>query len=260
MNWSSGKDSALTLHRLIESGNAPELLLTTIGKEEQRIGMHGLRRELLEAQAESIGIPLKIIELSSSTDHEAYNKLMYHTCKELKEQGFDTAVYGDIFLADLRAYRETQLKEVGIQAEFPLWQNDTTKLINEFVNAGLRSMIVSAAEKHFKKDFLGTLIDEDFVTKLPQSVDPCGENGEFHSFCFDGPIFAKAIDFTKGELVLRHYDDPKQGESSDSQSTDFKKARKQKNETNENEQDSRTQSTASDSKLGFYFLDLLPKQ
>lgn len=208
MNWSSGKDSALTLHRLIQSGKKPELLLTTISKEEQRVGMHGLRRELLEQQAKAIGIPLKIIELSSSTNHEAYNRLMRDAMAELKSQGYDTAIFGDIFLEDLKEYREAQLEKAGIKGEFPLWKEDTRALINEFVNSGLRSVIVSAAEKHFNKDFLGTKIDADFVGKLPEVVDPCGENGEFHSFCYAGPIFENEIRFKKGKRVIKYYDSP----------------------------------------------------
>lgn len=234
LNWSSGKDSALSLYRLIKAGEQPDLLLTTIGKEEQRIGMHGLRRSLLVKQAEAIGIPLKIIELEASLDHEGYNDLMKSTMNELKVKGFDTAVFGDIFLADLKAYRESQLNSVGMKGEFPLWGEDTRALIKEFIANGFSSMIVSAADEHFDKNFLGTVIDEQFLDKLPDAVDPCGENGEFHSFCYDGPIFEKDIPFNKGKKVIKYYDAPKDDKSiSDPRS--------------------------SIARIGFHYLDLLPK-
>lgn len=234
LNWSSGKDSALSLYRLIKAGEQPDLLLTIIGKEEQRIGMHGLRRSLLVKQAEAIGIPLKIIELEASLDHEGYNDLMKSTMNELKVKGFDTAVFGDIFLADLKAYRESQLNSVGMKGEFPLWGEDTRALIKEFIASGFSSMIVSAADEHFDKNFLGTVIDEQFLDKLPDAVDPCGENGEFHSFCYDGPIFEKDIPFNKGKKVIKYYDAPKDDKSiSDPRS--------------------------SIARIGFHYLDLLPK-
>jgi uncharacterized protein (TIGR00290 family) len=240
MNWSSGKDSALTLYRLIKAGKKPELLLTTISKEEQRVGMHGLRRALLEQQAEAIGIPLKIIELSASNDHEAYNKLMTETMDELKAEGFDTAVFGDIFLEDLKAYRESQLAGVGIKGEFPLWKEDTKALIEEFVNSGFSSMIVSAADEHFDKEFLGAEIDEYFMKRLPEGVDPCGENGEFHSFCFKGPIFEKKIAFKKGQTVIKYYDKP------------------MSTERDENTKTPNSQLPSPNSKIAFHYLDLLP--
>ncbi|MAY83471.1 MAG: ATP-binding protein [Flavobacteriales bacterium] len=257
MNWSSGKDSALCLHRLIESGNAPELLLTTISKEEQRIGMHGTRRELLEEQAAAIGIPLQITELSASTDHEAYNKLMYDTCMQLKSEGFDTAVFGDIFLEDLRNYRETQLNEVGINGEFPLWKNDTKTLIKEFVNSGLKSVIVAALQEHFDEDFVGTEIDSSFISKLPEEVDPCGEYGEFHSFCYNGPIFKQEITFERGDKVLKYYNKPKESKS-EIRRPEPVEGRDQKSETLDSNEESRTRSSDSDSRLGFYYLDLIP--
>lgn len=208
MNWSSGKDSAMALHRLIQEGNKPDLLLTTLNKNTQRIGMHGLRREMLERQAKAIGIPLKIIELSESLNHEAYDKLMSNTCLELKSQGFTTAVFGDIFLEDLKAFREKQLKKAGLEAYFPLWKEDTTDLIHEFVNLSFKSCIVSANKKYFGHEFVGSEIDSEFLDKLPTDVDACGENGEFHSFCFDGPIFKKAVPFRRGEKVVRTYPNP----------------------------------------------------
>lgn len=208
MNWSSGKDSAMALHKMIESGQKPELLITTINQETQRIGMHGLRRELLERQAAAIGIPLKIIELSSSLDHEAYNQLMTESCLGLKEEGFSRAVFGDIFLEDLRNYREEQLRSVGLEAIFPLWKEDTSQLIHYFIEKGFKSCIVAAHADHFTEEFVGSEIEDTFLSRIPDAVDPCGENGEFHSFCYDGPIFAHEVEFERAEKVIKTYPNP----------------------------------------------------
>lgn len=198
----------MALNRLIEAGDPPDLLLTTINQQQRRIGMHGLHESLLVRQVEQIGIPYKIVELSESLDHHAYNELMKKVTEELKSEGFDRAAFGDIFLEDLRNYREEQLRKNGIQSIFPLWKEDTRSLIKEFVELGFRSCVLSASKSHFKKDFMGSEIDGDFLDRLPKEVDPCGENGEYHSFCYDGPIFKKRVNFTKGELVVKSYPAP----------------------------------------------------
>ncbi len=214
MNWSSGKDSSMALQQLIEEGRKPDLLLTVINKETQRIGMHGLSRELLLRQAKAIGIPLQIIELSTSTDHAAYEEMMLNTCNDLKARGFTTAVFGDIFLEDLKKHREEQLKKAGLEAYFPLWKRDTTSLIEEFVQKGFRSCIVAAHANYFEEEFVGSEIDGSFLNRLPNEVDPCGENGEFHSFCFDGPIFDEPVPFEKGKKLIRTYPNPNRKEES----------------------------------------------
>lgn len=213
MNWSSGKDSSMALNRLIIAGDKPELLFTIINKETQRIGMHGLSRELLERQAAQIGIPLRIVELSDSIDHNAYNELMTNCCTELKEEGFDRAAFGDIFLEDLRKHREDQLRSVGIEAVFPLWKVDTVALLHEFIDLGFQSTVVAANKKYFDTDFVGSLVNHEFIQNLPAEVDPCGENGEFHTFCFDGPIFKEKVPYQEGERIIKTYPQPNRKKS-----------------------------------------------
>jgi len=219
LNWSSGKDSSLTLHELIKKGSPPDLLFTVINKETQRVGLHGLRRELVERQANAIGIPLRIVELSESLDHEAYNQLMFNECSQLVKEGFSTSIFGDIFLEDLRAYREKELKKVGLQAEFPLWKKDTSKLLQYFIDEGFKACIVAANTQFFDPMQLGCDLDQIFLDNLPEQVDPCGENGEFHSFCYDGPIFEASLSFSQGEKVIKTYPNPSR--TSDSEEIKF---------------------------------------
>ncbi len=216
-NWSSGKDSSLALYQLLNSNEySVEKLLTTISFEEQRVGMHGLRKELLEKQVQSIGLPHQIIELKSSLSHENYNKLMAKTNEELKNQGFTHAAFGDIFLEDLKNYREAQLKLMHIEAVFPLWQRNTKEVIHEFIDLGFRTVIVAASKQYFDKSFVGQELTKDLIDNLPSDVDPCGENGEFHTFTFEGPIFKEKIDFKEGEKVLKTYPNPSRNKDSKS--------------------------------------------
>lgn len=206
-NWSSGKDSAFALYEFTKQQHI-ELLFTTVNAENKRISMHGLHESVLRAQAEAISIPLKVFYLPPSPDMEVYNRLMENELKGLKELGYEQTVYGDIFLEDLKAYREKQLAKVGIQARFPLWKKDTKKLILQFIELGFKSCIVSANAKWFDQNFVGQTITKELIENLPDDVDPCGENGEFHTFCYDGPIFKKKVDFTIGNKVLHEYDQP----------------------------------------------------
>lgn len=216
-NWSSGKDSTLALHHLINSNKySVDKLLSVISFEEQRVGMHGLRKDLLEKQVEAIGIPHKIIELKSSLSHEEYDKLMFETNQLLKEEGFTHAAFGDIFLEDLRNYRESQLTLMSIEAVFPLWERDTKEVIHEFIDLGYKTIIVAASEQYFDKQFVGQEITKELINELPQGVDPCGENGEFHTFCFDGPLFKEKVSFKIGEKVLKT--DPNPSRNKDSKS------------------------------------------
>ena len=209
-NWSSGKDSALALHYLLQNRNyAVEQLITTVNSHYNRVSMHGLRKELLIAQTEAIGITSKIIELPEQPSMDVYENIMQKVTKELKDNHFTHSAFGDIFLEDLRNYRDQQLATQQIQTIYPLWKQNTTELINEFIDLGFKTIIVSANAKYFSSDFVGTIIDKDFINKLPKDVDPCGENGEFHTFCFDGPIFKNPIDFKLGEKVFREYKTPK---------------------------------------------------
>lgn len=210
MNWSGGKDSALCLYKILQTGKYDvSHLLTSVNAVHDRISMHGVRRSLLVAQAEAIGIPLTTIELPEQPDMTAYENAMMDKVNELKSAGSRTAIFGDIFLEDLRKYREEKLKEVGIECTFPLWKMDTKMLVKEFIALGFKSILVCVNEKYLDKSFCGRVIDESFLNDLPENVDPCGENGEFHSFVFEAPIFNKPIPFTKGEIVYKKYDAPK---------------------------------------------------
>jgi len=210
MNWSGGKDSALCLYKALQSRLYDiRYLLTSVNAAHNRISMHGVKRELLEAQANALAIPLQTIELPEQPGMTEYEQNMLQKVNELKTQGCTHAIFGDIFLEDLKVYRENKLKEVGIECAFPLWKIETTELLKEFLALGFKTIIVCVNEKYLDKSFCGRIIDESFLTDLPGNVDPCGENGEFHTYCFDGPIYKEAIAFTKGEIVYRKYEAPK---------------------------------------------------
>lgn len=209
-NWSSGKDSALALYHLLQDKRyTVGELITSLNSHYNRVSMHGLRKELLTAQTNAINIPSSLIELPEMPSMEVYEKKMLDHVSRLKEAGFTHTAFGDIFLEDLRVYRENQLKKKNITAVFPIWKRDTKALLNEFLDLGFKTIIVCANSKYFGKDFVGTVIDKTFIDSLPKGVDPCGENGEFHTFCFDGPIFKNPINFTIGEKVYREYNAPK---------------------------------------------------
>ncbi|KOP38942.1 diphthine--ammonia ligase [Flavobacterium sp. WLB] len=214
-NWSSGKDSALTLYKILQNSEFKiECLLTSVNQQYQRISMHGVRVELLQAQAESIGIPLKIMQVPEMPTMEVYETVMTETLTELKNQGIMYSVFGDIFLEDLRKYREEQLARIGFEGVFPIWKIPSLDLIQEFISLGFKTIVVCVNERYLDKSFVGRIIDQDFINDLPENVDVCGENGEFHTFTFDGPIFSKPIDFEIGEIVYRKYEKPKTQDSS----------------------------------------------
>lgn len=215
-NWSSGKDSALTLYKILQNTDYKiECLLTSVNQQYQRISMHGVRVELLKAQAESIGIPLTILEVQEMPTMEVYEKVMTETLLEMKQNGITHSVFGDIFLEDLRQYRENQLAKIDFTGVFPIWKIPTKDLLQEFISLGFKTIVVCVNEKYLDKSFVGRIIDQDFINDLPENVDVCGENGEFHTFAFDGPIFSKPIDFEIGEIVYRKYEKPKSKETSE---------------------------------------------
>lgn len=237
-NWSSGKDSALALYKILKNPDFKiECLLTSVNQHYKRISMHGVRTELLEAQAKSIGIPLKIMQIPEMPSMEVYEKVMTETLSELKKQGITHSVFGDIFLEDLRKYREDKLATMGLEGVFPIWKVPTKDLIQEFIALGFKTIIVCVNERFLDKSFVGRIIDQQFIEDLPENVDVCGENGEFHTFTFDGPIFQKPIDFEIGEIVYRKYEKPKQESSNTACDT---------NDT-----------SAFD--FGFWYCDLIPK-
>ena len=214
-NWSTGKDSALALYHLLKNPNyTVDELVTTVNSHYNRVSMHGLRKELLLAQTDAIGIPSSLIELPEMPDMATYEQKMLETVSRLKDDGFTHSAFGDIFLEDLRDYREKQLSQQGFEAVFPIWKRNTKELLNEFLDLGFKTIVVCANSKYFTEDFVGTVIDLNFINNLPKEVDPCGENGEFHTFCFDGPIFKNPISFTIGEKVYRVYNNPKNDDDS----------------------------------------------
>jgi uncharacterized protein (TIGR00290 family) len=175
--------------------------------------MHGLRRDLLLKQVMEIDIPSSTIELPEQPDMATYESLMGTTLKSLKDEGFDHAAFGDIFLQDLKTYRERQMAGYGLKTIFPLWQKDSKTLLQEFIDLGFKAILVCVDAKKLDASFAGRIIDERFIADLPNGVDPCGENGEYHTFCFDGPIFKKAIPFQIGERIYREYDAPSGGQT-----------------------------------------------
>lgn len=208
-NWSSGKDSALALYKTLkEEQFEVTSLLTSINKEFQRISMHGVHVSLLEKQAESLGFPLIKMEIPKEPTMEEYREIMDKTMSKVKAQGINHSIFGDIFLEDLRKYREDQLQSIGMTGVFPLWKIDTTHLIHEFLDLGFKTIVTCVNETYLDKSFAGRIIDKDFIKDLPENVDPCGENGEFHTFTFDGPIFKTAIDFKIGEIIKKTYPKP----------------------------------------------------
>ncbi|SFJ18824.1 Dph6-related ATP pyrophosphatase [Olleya namhaensis] len=209
-NWSTGKDSALALYYLLQNDDYTiQQLITTVNTHFNRVTMHGLRLELLTAQTEALNIKSSLIELPEMPSMETYEDIMLKAVTALKDDNFTHSAFGDIYLEDLKVYRENQLATQNIKTVFPLWKRDTTQLITEFLALGFKTIVVCANSKYFDKDFVGTIIDEHFIDNLPEGVDPCGENGEFHTFCFDGPIFKNPIPFTIGEKVYREYNAPK---------------------------------------------------
>jgi uncharacterized protein (TIGR00290 family) len=215
-NWSSGKDSALALYKILQEDRFEvTALLTSINKEFQRISMHGVHVSLLEKQAESLGFPLVKLELPAEPSMEEYQELMLRTMNGFRDEGVTHSVFGDIFLEDLRKYREEQLEAVGMQGVFPLWKINTLDLIHEFLDLGFKTIVTCVNESYLDKSFAGRIIDKDFLRDLPADVDPCGENGEFHTFTFDGPIFKNPIGFEIGETVKKTYPKPKSGDDKD---------------------------------------------
>ncbi len=208
-NWSTGKDSALALYYLLHNQHyTVSKLVTTINSHYNRVSMHGLRKTLLEKQAEALGLPLQFITLPEQPSMAVYEKKMLEAITLLKKEGFTHSAFGDIFLDDLRAYREAQLNKHNLKALFPLWKKNTKTLMYDFLDLGFKTVVVCASANHFNQDFVGSVLDKHVIENLPKGVDPCGENGEFHTFCLDGPIFKSPVTFNIGEKVYREYNTP----------------------------------------------------
>lgn len=205
MSWSGGKDSSLALYDILQNDKYEVVsLLTTVSEGYERISHHGVRRELLKQQAESVGIPLHELHLPQlNCTNEVYEAIMRKAMLEYIEQGVNSVVFGDIFLEDLREYRENKLALVGMKAIFPIWKRNTVKLVNEFIDIGFKGRICCIAAKNLSEEFCGRKINKEFLDDLPDNVDPCGENGEYHSFVYDGPIFNNPVKIETGETILR---------------------------------------------------------
>ncbi len=233
-NWSSGKDSALSLYKVLQDEKLDvSLLLTSVNAFHDRVSMHGVRRELLEEQTKAIGIPLQTIDLPKEPSMKEYTSKMEEVVSSLKNKGYKKSIFGDIFLEDLKRYREKQLQKLEIECVFPIWKQDTRKLVQEFIDLGFKSIVVATKSEKLDASFVGRIIDEDFLNDLPNDVDPCGENGEFHTFCFDGPIFKQPVRFQIGEKIYREYQRPKNTKKEDEVCT-------------------------TSSHMGFWFQELLP--
>jgi len=205
-NWSGGKDSALALYKLKQGKEFNvKYLLTTLNAEYKRISMHGVRQELLQQQAASIGLPLVECFLPEKATCNDYNSMMRETLMNFIVEGIHYSAFGDIFLEDLRQYRENQLDKIGMKAIFPLWKRNTIEIANEFIDLGFKTIITCVSSKHLDESFVGRTFDRQFIADLPKDVDPCGENGEFHSFVVDGPIFKIPIKYALGEKVFKTY-------------------------------------------------------
>jgi uncharacterized protein (TIGR00290 family) len=202
--WSGGKDSAMALHVLRRQKKLRvAALLTTVTEGYERISMHGVRRTLLLRQAQATGLPLQEVRIPPQCINANYEARMRDALLMQKENNVHCVAFGDIFLQDLREYRERNLAQVQMRAIFPIWKRDTRQLAQEFCAMGFRAIAVCIDSKKLSSEFAGRELDESFFRSLPVGVDPCGENGEFHTFVYDGPIFTDAIPVERGELVER---------------------------------------------------------
>ncbi len=207
MSWSGGKDSAMALYELRRAGTYDIVaLLTSVSEEYRRISHHGVREALLDAQAEAVGVPLHKVYLPSTSDHpctnEIYEQIMGDVMAHYHARGVDTVAFGDLFLEDLRAYRERNLARANMRGLFPLWKRETALLAREVIALGFKSY-VSCVEGKVGPGVAGKPYDEQLLAALPREVDPCGEYGEFHTFVYDGPIFCRSVGVTVGDVVVR---------------------------------------------------------
>lgn len=203
LSWSSGKDAAWSLHEMRRAGVPVTGLFTTVNAAFDRVAMHAVRRSLLEAQARAAGLPLSVIEIPYPCPNADYARIMGAFVAEAKGSGVTQMAFGDLFLVDIRAYRETQLAGTGITPVFPLWEKDTRSLAHEMVDGGLVAHITCIDPRKLDPKFAGRRFDRAFLAGLPAGIDPCGENGEFHSFVSAGPMFSAPLAVTAGEITER---------------------------------------------------------
>ena len=202
--WSGGKDCARSLHEVREEGRCDVAgLLATVTRDYGRVSMHGVREELLDRQAAAAGLPLRKVYIGKGASNDEYEREMAEATRQCHEDGITGVVFGDVFLEDVRAYRENNLSQASMEALFPLWGRDTRALAREFVELGFKAIVTCVDSEALDGSFAGRELDEGFFADLPPSVDPCGENGEFHSFVYDGPVFAAPVACVRGEVVVR---------------------------------------------------------
>ncbi len=204
MSWSSGKDSTLALHET-RRADAVEVvgLLTTVNSAFERVAMHGVRRSLLDAQAEALGLPVHVVELPWPCPNEVYEERMSGAIGRAREMGVEVVVFGDLYLEDIRHYRETSLRGTGVVPLFPLWHRPTDAVARDLLALGVRALVVCVDLAQAPREIAGRWYDEALLAELPASVDPCGENGEFHTVVVDGPGFSHPIDVVLGEIIER---------------------------------------------------------
>jgi uncharacterized protein (TIGR00290 family) len=204
LSWSSGKDSAWALH-VLRQQNQYEIagLLTTMNSAFDRVAMHSTRRALVEMQAQAAGLPLITAQLPWPCSNADYELAMKQVCDQAVAQGISAVAFGDLFLADVRSYRERQLQDTGLEPLFPVWQCPTRELAQQMVRSGLRAKLVCVDPRQLSPDFVGRDFDRTLLDELPAGVDPCGENGEFHSFVYAGPMFSRGLAIATGEKVER---------------------------------------------------------
>ncbi len=204
LSWSGGKDSSLALQKLRRRGESEVTgLLTTVTEDYDRISMHGVRRSLLDMQAERLELPLEVVYIPRDSSNSVYEERMGKALEKLRSEGVRKIAFGDLFLEDIRRYREGRLKEVGMTAIFPLWRSDTTELAHSFISSGFRAIVCCVDTRKLDRNYCGAEFDDHFISSLPPGTDPCGENGEFHTFVYDGPIFSSGINVKRGETVVR---------------------------------------------------------
>lgn len=204
VSWSGGKDSAFALYEIIRNGNYKVYhLLTTITEGYNRVSIHGVRQTLLEAQVKSLGLPLRKVYIPKNASNEDYEFKMEEALTEYIRQGVSSVVFADIFLEEVRKYRETNLSKIGMRGLFPLWGRNTEELAHRFIDAGFQAVITCIDSAVMNKKFVGRSFDKQLLDELPSNVDPCGEKGEFHSFVYDGPLFRKGVVYKKGGIILR---------------------------------------------------------
>ena len=205
VSWSGGKDSAWTLHTLRQQPDKYLVigLLTTINQRFNRIAMHGVRRELLEQQAQAAGLPLWVVPLPSPSTNEHYERRMKNALCFLKRLGIDAVAFGDLYLEDIRQYREAQFGNCGLELLFPVWGLKTRRLAEQMLDAGVKARLSCVDPRAVPADWAGRDYDEKLLAELPPSADPCAENGEFHTFVYSGPMFRSAIPIANGEIVER---------------------------------------------------------